>query len=89
MVKRIRPVSDLLVHQFEDEAVILNLLNETYYSLNGSAIRMWEILTSANSIQTGHRQLLEEYDVDGASLQADIDQFVQNLLDAKLIEVIE
>lgn len=86
MPRRITPASNLLIHQFGEEGVILNLNDEKYYRLNGMAIRMWQALVSAESVEGAHTQLMEEYDVDAATLQKDLDDLIRYLHDAKMIE---
>lgn len=86
MPQRIKPVNNLLIHQFGDEGVILNLNNEKYYRLNGMAIRMWEVLTTTDSIAAAQAQLLDEYDIDAETLKQDMDELIQYLKTANMVE---
>jgi len=86
---RITPASNLLIHQFGDEGVILNLNNEKYYRLNGMAIRMWEVLTSTESVEQAQAQLLSEYDIDAETLKQDMDELIQYLQSVKMVETHE
>jgi hypothetical protein len=84
---RIVAAQNILVHHFGDEAVILNLNNETYYRLNGMAMHMWQALTSSQSIDEAQTALLAEYDVAADELRNDLEQFIAYLQQANLIEI--
>jgi hypothetical protein len=87
MSRRINSVNNLLVHQYGDEAVVLNLNNETYYSFNGVAMRMWQVLTSNPSVEQALQVLQAEYEVDETVLRSDLDAFIQQLESMNLVEV--
>lgn len=89
MSKRISPVANLLVHEYGDEGVVLNLNTETYYSLNGVAVRMWQALTSSDTVETAVTTLQAEFEVAEADLRRDVDEFIAQLHGMKLIDVTE
>ena len=89
LVSRITAANNLLVHQFGDEAVILNLNNEVYYRLNEMAIRMWQVLTSSESLDQARETLLSEYDITADVLDQDLNEFIDNLKNLNMIEVHE
>ncbi|PJF27238.1 MAG: PqqD family protein [Phototrophicales bacterium] len=84
---RVTPQADVLVRRMGDEAVVLNLKTETYYLLNSTSIRMWEVLTSSDSVDSAIAQLLEEYDVNPEEVRADVDALIATLARAQLIDV--
>ena len=43
------PNEDVLFHSFGGEAVLLDQKAETYYRLNETALRMWELVTGGAS----------------------------------------
>jgi hypothetical protein len=79
----------LLVHEYGDEGVVLNLNTETYYSLNGVAVRMWQALTSSDTVETAVTTLQAEFEVAEADLRRDVDEFIAQLHGMKLIDVTE
>jgi hypothetical protein len=89
MSKRISPVANLLVHEYGDEGVVLNLNTETYYSLNGVAVRMWQALTSSDTVEAAVTTLQAEFEVAEADLRRDVDEFIAQLHGMKLIDVTE
>lgn len=78
---------ETLINIIEGESVLLNLDNESYYGLDEVGTRMWELLTTSNSIQAAYDALLEEYDVDDATLRRDLLVFISNLIDQGLLEI--
>ncbi len=83
---RISPNTNVLFHQYGEEAVLLNLDTESYFSLNESAIRMWELL-SAHSLEEASAAMAQEYDAPVEVITADMQAFVQALQQANLITV--
>ena len=89
MAKRVVTVANLLTQTLGDEAVILNLNTEKYYTLNGVGVRMWQVLTGGVPVDEAINILCEEYDVDRDVLDQDLQKFVQYLRDLGLVEVHE
>jgi hypothetical protein len=69
-----------------EEGVLLNLNTGMYLGLNLVGTRMWNVLVGASSIQAAYDELLQEYEVEPAQLRADLEEFLEQLLDQKLIE---
>ena len=78
-----------LIQESSGEAVILSLASESYYGLDDTGTRMWNVLTSTDSIQKAYESLLEEYDVDDTRLRSDLEQFIADLVKNQLIEIAE
>lgn len=76
---------DVMIRQVGGESVVLDLKTERYLGLDEVATRMWQVLTSADSIEAAHQSLLAEFDVQGEQLRRDLDEFVQELLQLGLI----
>ena len=77
----------VLFQELDDEAILLNLQNEHYYSLKESGVRMWRLLTEHGDVATVVEQLLEEYDVDEATLHRDLAKLIDWLAERGLIKV--
>jgi len=75
-----------MVRQVGDEAVLLNLKTEKYLGLDDVSNRIWQVLTSGGTIQAAYDALLAEFEVDPGKLRADLDEFVQQLLQYGLVE---
>ncbi len=85
---RVRVAPDVLFRLLSDEAVLVNLKTECYLGLNAVGARMWNVLTTADSVQSAYEALLREYDVESSRLRADLTGFLDQLVDQQLIEAI-
>ena len=84
---RVRVPDGVLISRLQEESVILNLESERYFGLDDVGTRVLSVLTSADSIEAAYASLLEEYDVDGQVLRADLLALVESLLQQGLVEV--
>lgn len=84
---QVRPAPNVLVRVVQGEAVVLDLNSERYLGFNAVGTRIWELLTSAASIDDAIAGLLAEFEVTEAQLRADVFAFVQKLLDAGLATI--
>jgi hypothetical protein len=82
---RVRAAPDTLVEELAGEAVLLNLASERYFGLDEVGTRMWQALTTADSVEAAHAALLAEYDVDADVLRDDLLQLIQQLADHGLV----
>lgn len=78
---------DTLINIIEGESVLLNLDNESYYGLDAVGTRMWELLTTSNSIQAAYDALLDEYEVEPERLRHDVQALIGRLVDQGLVEL--
>jgi hypothetical protein len=67
------------------EAVLLNLDNDRYYGLDDVGTRIWQLLAEHGDIETVMTKMLAEYEVDEATLRADLQTLVKELLEAGLL----
>jgi hypothetical protein len=86
-LERVRVAADVLFRLVGEEGVLVNLNSGLYLGLNPVGTRMWSILGSATSIQAAYDELVQEYEVEPAQLRADLEEFIDQLLAQKLIEV--
>ena len=83
---RLSVSADVMVRQVGDEAVLLNLKTEQYLGLDDVSNRIWQVLTAGGTVQAAYDTLLAEFDVDSERLRADLEDFVQELLQFGLVE---
>lgn len=76
---------DVLLQELEGEAVLLNLANGQYYGLDETSYTMYQTLLSSNSVQAAYEHLCQVYAVEPEQLQADLDRFLQDLLEHGLL----
>lgn len=85
---RLTAADNLLLHRFGEEAVLLDLNTETYFTLNSVGVRMWELLTASPSVEQAYESLKAEYDVSAETLRADLDELIEQLRSRQLIKVL-
>lgn len=81
------PSSEVLVHNLDGEAVLLDLASENYFGLNPVGTRIWELLDAGLRLQNVFDVLAQEYDVDPKQLQTDLLALVDELAQAGLVHL--
>jgi len=69
----------------DGEAVIINLLNGTYYSLDKAGAVVWELAAGGNTIAEIVGGVTARYDVDAPRAQSDVERLVSDLLAERLL----
>ena len=69
------------------ETVVLNLDNEEYYSLDDVGARAWELMETGITFAEAIATLLDEYEVEGDLLRADLTALVGDLVESGLVLV--
>ncbi len=72
-------VPNILLQRVADEMVILDPANGQYYGLNDSGARIIMLLSDGQDLASIARQMLEEYDVERAPLERDIQKLIGEL----------
>ncbi len=78
---------DVMFRDLDGEAVLLNLNNESYYGLDETGSRMWQVLTTSDSVGAAVRKLADEYDVDESQLRKDLIGLLDELIKNGLVQV--
>lgn len=87
MARKVVVTENLVIQPLNDEAVALDVNHEVYFSFNNSAYHMWQVLTSASTVDEALRQLGEYYDVPEDVLRDDVELFLNQLQDNQLISI--
>jgi hypothetical protein len=85
--KRLRIPEQVLAEELEGESVLLNLQTERYYGLNDIGTRVWQLLHETESSDTLVRTLMDEYEVEEATLRADLAGLFDKMAAAGLVEI--
>ena len=83
-----KALSNHLYSEIAEEAVILNLESGVYYGLNEVGVDIWKWLQQPQTTQNLLNLLLQEYDVTPEQAKKDLEAILQEMLAAKLIEVV-
>jgi hypothetical protein len=71
---------------FEESAVLLDLQKNTYFALNDSAADLWKLLTQVGSYEEALKELIELYQEPIPALRQDMEDLVNSLVQAGLLE---
>ena len=77
--------SNVLIRFLDQESVLLNLDTERYFGLDAVGTRMWQLVTSAPTVDAALLQLVEEYDASPETLRSDLNGLLQHLVENGLI----
>lgn len=77
--------SDAVANQVGDETVILHLGNGTYFGLDTIGTSLWEGLKTGKRPSEICEQITQEYDVDRATVETDMRQFLSELAKNDLV----
>jgi len=80
-------MSKLLTNEIDGEVLLLHIDAEKYYNMDAVGSRIWQLLEQPFKVDALCNQLAAEYQVDSATCQGDVLEFLQTLSDAKLVEV--
>jgi len=82
----IKPAQDVVFRDLSGEAVLLNLTTGTYFGLNESGTRMWQLLLETGDLEKTLDRIKDEYDVDDSRLRLDLDVLIRQLVEKGLLE---
>jgi Coenzyme PQQ synthesis protein D (PqqD) len=86
LTKCYRPNDDDLASTIIDgDAVLVNLATGVYYSLDGAAGAVWQMIEEGHSLAEIAVRLPARYQTDAAQALADVEKLAAKLLDEKLI----
>jgi len=77
--------SDVVSRDLNGEAVLLNLETGSYYGLDPVGTRMWELLSTLESVPEVIAVLRAEYHVDETRLRQDLDYLIVKLEEQGLL----
>ena len=78
---------DVLFHDLDGEAVLLNLENGKYYGLDRLGTEIWTMLSEDGHVARAYQAILDSYDVEPERLQADLLALLEKFAEQGLIVV--
>ena len=85
--KRVIAPAHVIIQDVEGESALLNQQSQRCFDLDEVGTAMWNALTTSASIQEAYQTLLARYDVAPEVLRRDLQQLVDQLLVAGLLEL--
>ena len=80
-------VKDQVFSNLGNESVILHVKSGAYYGLNEVGTRIWQMIQAPQAVTVVRDDLLSEYDVQSSQLESDLENILNHLLKAGLIEI--
>lgn len=80
---------DVLFQEVSGETVLLDLASEQYFGLDSVGTRIWALLNEGAAADAVVDTLLGEYEVERATLAADVDELLARLAEAGLIRFVD
>ncbi len=77
----------VLVRHLDGESVMLNLETEKYFGLDATGTRMWQLVTTAPTVDAAYAQLLEEFEVEPDLLRTHLSELLSRLLENGLLSI--
>jgi hypothetical protein len=77
---------DTLAQRVGDEVVLINLKTDRIFVLNRTGARLWELLAARHTRAEIRERLLDEFDVTGGQVDAEIESLLAALRDERLID---
>lgn len=75
--------------ELDGEIVLLHLESKTYYSLNLTGMRIWQVLKQGLSLKEISQRLQEEFEVDAERANRSVLDLVTELSQQKLVQVLD
>ena len=81
--------ADVLVSEFGDELVLLNLRDGVYYGLEDVGARVWALLRQPTTLPAIRDTLVSEYDVEPERCEQDARALIGDLVTRGLVTIQE
>jgi len=85
----LRIAKGVLFQEVDGEAVLLSVDDGTYFGLNEVGTLAWKYLIGTGSLDDAFRGILEEYEVDEATLRTDLEAFAEELVSSGLAHIVD
>lgn len=89
MIKRFIQNKKIIQSKIGDEVVMMDIDSGFYFGMNGVGSVIWQHLSTAISLEELVGNLMDEFKVDKQTCESDTMEFLNNLLEKKIIRVVE
>ena len=77
--------SDLISTEMDGDTVMMSIERGEYFGLGGVGTRAWALLAQPTCVDAMAQTICNEFEVDLPTATADLQKFVQDLLDHSLV----
>jgi hypothetical protein len=85
--EKIEISSEVLSQEVGCETVLLDLESESYFGLDATGTRIWQLIQKHKNVSDVFVQMLQEFDVDEETLRKDLKEHLDILHKAGLIKL--
>ena len=82
---KLRRNPDVISQILDNEAILLHIQKEVYYSLDETGLRIWQLLGEYGELQPVLSQMQKEFNVDELTLKNDLNRIVDELIKEGLL----
>jgi hypothetical protein len=84
---KIKVSPDVLFQEINGETVLLDLKSESYFGLDVTGTRIWQLLQENDDLPAVHKIMSTEFEVEPAQLQKDLIEHMMELESAGLVTI--
>jgi hypothetical protein len=81
--KQLKPSDQIMFRELDDESVLLNLHDESYYTLNSSGTFIWKELQNHHSLTAVYQIFKNHYNLKDEQAKVDFNELLSDLVDKK------
>lgn len=85
----IRRSPEIMHSDLGDQVVMMDLDAGAYYGLNAVGARIWTYAEEPIALATVVDKLLEEFEVERGECEVAVGEFVEGMIERKVVEVVE
>jgi hypothetical protein len=85
---RVRRIDDVLDTEIDEQTVMMDIEQGSYFGLNRTGSRIWSLLAEPITIGDLCDRLLEEFDVPRERCEQQVVGFLESLIDRGLVQVL-
>ena len=75
----------VICQELQGETVLLNMHNQSYFSLDDVGTVMWQTLLKYHSLEAAAERLVRIYEANASTINSDLEQLVGKLIAAGLL----
>jgi hypothetical protein len=79
--KQLKPSDQIMFRELDDESVLLNLHDESYYTLNSSGTIIWKELGNNQPLANAYQSFKKHYNLKDEQAKVDFNELVQEFVD--------
>lgn len=77
--------AQIVAELFDNEAIVMNLSNGSYFTLSGTAAEVWSMIEAGFDSEGMAARLVSKHGVDASKCRADIDALMASLLNEQIV----